>query len=224
MIIQSNFTLSRDLFDWCADSTAAVRSTPRRPRPTATARWASTTTTTRGAGGAAAAQRLRLVQGAVRHLRRCARPPRDYAPPQWVGLKFFNVYGPNEDHKGAMKSVVCQIWPKVGGGRQACSCSSSHHPDYQDGGQLRDFVYVARRRRRGRRGCSRTRGVNGVFNLGSGKARSFKDLADGDLRAPRAREPDIEYIDMPRGDARQVPVLHPGRHETACAPPATTRR
>ena len=47
---------------------------------------------------------------------RCARPSRDHAPRQWAGLKFFNVYGPNEGHKGGMKSVVAQIWPKVAAG------------------------------------------------------------------------------------------------------------
>ena len=63
------------------------------------------------------------------------------APAQWAGLKFFNVYGPNEDHKGGMKSVVAQIWPRIAAG-EGVKLFKSHHPDYDDGGQLRDFVYV----------------------------------------------------------------------------------
>src|SRR5665213_3310681 len=62
-------------------------------------------------------------------------------PKQWAGLKFFNVYGPNEDHKGAMKSVVAHIFPRAQKGEPA-RLFRSHRPDYPDGGQQRDFVYV----------------------------------------------------------------------------------
>jgi ADP-L-glycero-D-manno-heptose 6-epimerase len=93
-----------------------------------------------------------------------------------------------------MKSVVAQIWPKVAAG-QAVQLFRSHRPDYEDGGQLRDFVYV--------RDCAEvaawllaTPEVNGVFNLGSGKARSFADLARA-VFAAAGREPEIAYVDTP---------------------------
>ncbi len=115
-------------------------------------------------------------------------------PPQWAGLKFFNVYGPNEYHKGSMKSVVAQITPKILAGETA-KLFKSHHPDYADGGQLRDFVYVD--------DCVRvmlwlleTPRVNGLFNLGTGAARSFADLAHA-VFAALGQDPRIDYIDMP---------------------------
>lgn len=115
-------------------------------------------------------------------------------PPQWVGLKFFNVYGPNEYHKGTMKSVIAQITPKIAAGEPA-KLFTSHHPDYPDGGQLRDFVYVD--------DCVRvmlwlleTPKVNGIFNLGTGAARSFADLARA-VFAALGKEERIEFIEMP---------------------------
>jgi ADP-L-glycero-D-manno-heptose 6-epimerase len=116
------------------------------------------------------------------------------APPQWVGLKFFNVYGPNEYHKGSMKSVVAQIFPQASGGGSV-RLFRSHHPDYEDGGQLRDFIFVD--------DCVRVidwflgeRTASGLFNVGTGKARSFADLARA-VFAALGREPAIEYVDTP---------------------------
>jgi ADP-L-glycero-D-manno-heptose 6-epimerase len=115
-------------------------------------------------------------------------------PTQLVGLKFFNVYGPNEGHKGSMKSVVAQIWPKVAAG-ETVDLFRSHHPDYADGGQLRDFVYV--------RDVAKIivwlvehPDVNGLFNIGSGQARSFLDLATQVFVASR-KTPQIRYVDTP---------------------------
>jgi ADP-L-glycero-D-manno-heptose 6-epimerase len=115
-------------------------------------------------------------------------------PPQWAGLKFFNVYGPNEYHKGSMKSVIAKIHPVAAAG-EPVRLFRSHHPDYEDGGQLRDFVYVE--------DCvsvvdwlHRNEQVNGLFNVGTGKARSFVDLACAVFSA-LGREPRIEYIDTP---------------------------
>jgi ADP-L-glycero-D-manno-heptose 6-epimerase len=115
-------------------------------------------------------------------------------PPQWVGLKFFNVYGPNEYHKGAMQSVVAQKFPLVASGSPV-TLFRSHHPDFEDGGQLRDFVYVD--------DCVRvitwlldTPGVCGLFNLGSGQARSFRDLALA-IGAAAGRRVELEYIPTP---------------------------
>lgn len=115
-------------------------------------------------------------------------------PPQWVGLKFFNVYGPNEYHKGAQKSVAAQIFPDAKAGKPI-RLFRSHNPDYADGEQLRDFLWV---------GDSvdvmlwlyEHPEVNGLFNLGSGQARSFLDLANAMFHA-LGKEPNIEFIDTP---------------------------
>ncbi len=117
-------------------------------------------------------------------------------PPQWVGLKFFNVYGPNEHHKGAMRSVAAQIWPAVRDG-EAVRLFKSHSVDYADGGQLRDFVHV-RDAAEVVAWLLANEGVSGVYNLGSGAARSFADLAAAVFRAG-GRTPEIQYVDMPEG-------------------------
>lgn len=118
----------------------------------------------------------------------------DARPPQWAGLKFFNVYGPNEYHKGSMRSVVAQKYPLVAKG-QPVTLFRSHNPRYEDGGQLRDFVYV--------RDCVDVmlwllehRAVNGLFNLGSGRARSFLDLARA-IATAVGRELEVEFIPTP---------------------------
>lgn len=115
-------------------------------------------------------------------------------PEQCVGFKFFNVYGPNEYHKGGMRSVAHQIFPFAKRG-EAFSLFKSHHPDYEDGGQLRDFVWVG--------DCVDVMlwmldhpKVNGLFNMGSGHARSFADMAKAVYVAAGA-EPKITFRDMP---------------------------
>ncbi|MBX9589766.1 MAG: ADP-glyceromanno-heptose 6-epimerase [Hyphomonadaceae bacterium] len=115
-------------------------------------------------------------------------------PPQWAGLKFFNVYGPNEAHKNDMRSVVHKIYPKVALGEDI-ELFKSHDPRYADGGQLRDFIYV--------RDCVKivrwlleTPRVSGLFNVGTGEARSFHDLALA-VGAAVGRQPRIRYVDMP---------------------------
>jgi len=115
-------------------------------------------------------------------------------PPQWAGLKFFNVYGPNEYHKGDQMSVICKLHPQVVAGA-AARLFKSHHPDYEDGGQLRDFVWVG--------DCVDVMiwlydhpEVNGLFNVGTGKARSFKDLAEATFKA-NGKPAKIHYMDMP---------------------------
>jgi len=115
-------------------------------------------------------------------------------PPQWVGLKFFNVFGPNEYHKGSMQSVVAQKYPLVASG-QPITLFQSHHPGYPDGGQLRDFVYV--------RDCVdvvlwllEQPGVSGLFNLGTGRARSFADLATA-LAAAVGTPSHLEFVPTP---------------------------
>ena len=115
-------------------------------------------------------------------------------PPQCVGLKFFNVYGPNEYHKSGQTSVALKNFGEISDTGKAV-LYRSHHPDYADGGQLRDFVYV--------RDCVDVvlwllghPDVSGIFNVGSGQARSFADLVTALYRAVGC-EPTIDYIDMP---------------------------
>lgn len=116
------------------------------------------------------------------------------APKQHVGLKFFNVYGPNEYFKGSMASMVFHGYRQIqesGKIRLFKSCN----PDYADGGQLRDFVYV-------KDVCSviwwllQNEQVSGLFNVGTGRAQSFRELAEATFHA-LGLEPDIEYIEMP---------------------------
>jgi ADP-L-glycero-D-manno-heptose 6-epimerase len=116
------------------------------------------------------------------------------APPQWAGLKFFNVYGPNEYHKAGQISVALKNWREAKEASRAV-LFRSHNPNYADGGQLRDFVWVG--------DCTDvvlwlldTPRANGLFNVGTGKARSFKDLAGAVFRA-LGRAPVIEYVDTP---------------------------
>lgn len=192
-IVQSNFVLSRDLWDWCAEHGK------RLIYASSAATYGDGTFGFEGKDDLASLHALRPLNAygwskALFDIYAVREAHRGHAPAQWAGLKFFNVYGPNEDHKAGMKSVVAQIWPRIAAG-EGVKLFKSHHPDYEDGGQLRDFVYV--------RDVvdviawlAKSSAVNGIFNLGSGHARSFRDLAEATFRAVN-REPDIAYIDMP---------------------------
>jgi ADP-L-glycero-D-manno-heptose 6-epimerase len=192
-IMTANFALSRDLFRWCAEHGRRFI-------------YASSAATYGdGSQGFDDKSDLETLK-ALRPLNAygwskalfdifCVREEaKGRAPPGWTGLKFFNVFGPNEAHKGPMSSVVSQIWPRIAAG-EIVKLFRSENPDYPDGGQLRDFVYV-----RDVAQClawmARTGGVNGIFNLGSGQARSFADLARAAFQAA-GREPQIEYVDLP---------------------------
>lgn len=116
------------------------------------------------------------------------------APPFWAGLKFFNVYGPNEYHKGRMASVIFHAFNQI---RSAgfVKLFRSHRPDYADGEQLRDFVYV----KDVAEVCfwlMQQQPASGIYNLGTGLARSFKDLVKATFSALELDD-NIEYIDMP---------------------------
>jgi ADP-L-glycero-D-manno-heptose 6-epimerase len=193
LILRTNFTLSRDIWDWCA-----VRGV-RMIYASSAATYGDGESGFEDRDDPESLNALRPLnaygyskylfdQYAVR------QADRDEAPPQWAGLKFFNVYGPNEGHKGGMKSVVAQIWPKVQAG-ETVSLFRSHNPNYPDGGQLRDFVFVD-----DVVGIIlwllENEAVSGVFNAGSGQARSFADLARATFAAA-GKEPSIAYIDMP---------------------------
>ncbi len=115
-------------------------------------------------------------------------------PPYWAGLKFFNVYGPNEYHKGRMASVIFHSFnqaKKTGN----VKLFKSHRPDFADGQQLRDFIYV----KDIAKVCHwlmENKITSGLYNLGTGKARSFEDLVKATY-AGMGLKPMIEYIDMP---------------------------
>jgi len=118
----------------------------------------------------------------------------EHHPPFWAGMKFFNVYGPNEYHKGRMASVIFHSFLQIKENGKV-KLFRSHRPDFEDGMQLRDFVYV--------------KDVvdvlcfmmeklpsNGLYNLGTGKARAFLHLAQATFAALNTKE-NIEFIDTP---------------------------
>ena len=198
LIVESNFTLSRSLWQWCALNNARFI-------------YASSAATYGGGEegfsdkqdiDSLAKLRPLNAYGWSKHVfDRCiARTLHDKetanktVPIQWAGLKFFNVYGPNEYHKGEQMSVICKLYPQIKAGANA-KLFKSYHTDYKDGGQLRDFVYV--------KDCVdvmiwlyENQSVNGLFNIGTGKARSFVDLAKATFLAANMEEK-ITYIDMP---------------------------
>ncbi|HTN46959.1 MAG TPA: ADP-glyceromanno-heptose 6-epimerase [Flavipsychrobacter sp.] len=115
-------------------------------------------------------------------------------PPFWAGVKFFNVYGPNEYHKGRMASVIFHAYHQILKNGQV-KLFRSHHPDYKDGEQMRDFVYVKDVVRM----CywlMQKQPDNGLYNIGSGTARPFNDLVKA-IFATLSKEPVIQYIDTP---------------------------
>ena len=115
-------------------------------------------------------------------------------PPQWAGLKFFNVFGPNEYHKGAMMSVLATVFEQARDGKPV-KLFKSHRAGIADGDQRRDFIYVDDVVAVMQWLLAQPR-VSGLFNVGTGEARSFLDLTKA-LFAALGREPAVEYIDMP---------------------------
>jgi ADP-L-glycero-D-manno-heptose 6-epimerase len=116
------------------------------------------------------------------------------APPHWCGLKFFNVYGPNEYHKEGMASMVWHCFRQIQDAGKVRLFRSAHG-DYADGMQRRDFVYVKDAVNVVTHFLA-SRGTSGIFNVGSGKARTFKDLALA-VTTCQEFESSIEWIDMP---------------------------
>jgi ADP-L-glycero-D-manno-heptose 6-epimerase len=115
-------------------------------------------------------------------------------PPQWAGLKFFNVFGPNEYHKGTMMSVLARRFDDVKAGRPV-QLFKSHRDAIADGDQRRDFIYVDDVVRV-MMWLLATPQVSGLFNVGTGIARSFRDLMLA-AYAALGIKPNIEYIEMP---------------------------
>jgi len=193
LILRTNFSLSRDLWDWCALRDA------RLVYASSAATYGDGEQGFEDADDRESLSRLRPLNayGYSKYLfdqYAAKQADEGHAPSQWAGLKFFNVYGPNEYHKGGMKSVVAQIWPKVAAG-EPVTLFRSHNPNYANGGQMRDFVFVD--------DVVdiidwllETPAVSGVFNAGSGQARSFLDLANATFAAA-GKTPKVEYVDTP---------------------------
>lgn len=119
----------------------------------------------------------------------------DIHPPFWAGLKFFNVYGPNEYHKGRMASVIFHAFNQIQE-KGEMKLFRSHNPEYTDGGQLRDFIYV----KDIASVClflMNEKPTSSIYNLGSGTARTFLDLAMATFTALN-KSPNISFIDTPK--------------------------
>jgi ADP-L-glycero-D-manno-heptose 6-epimerase len=193
-LADSNIRATLDLLDWCTE--------------TQTPFIYASSAATYGDGGAgfddecspSALARLRplnaygwskhVVDRRIARLAQRGRP----LPPQWAGLKFFNVYGPNEYHKGSMQSVIAKNYALVKTA-QPLSLFRSYRPEYGDGGQMRDFIYVD--------DCVDVilwlvdhPQVSGLFNLGTGEARTWLELAHA-LFAAAGQPSNIRFIDMP---------------------------
>ena len=116
-------------------------------------------------------------------------------PPFWAGLKFFNIYGPNEYHKGRMASVIWHSFNQIKKDGLV-KLFRSHRPDFKDGEQLRDFVYVKDLVKVIYWMMQNQQIPSGLYNLGTGSARSFYDLASSTFRGLDL-EPNISFVDMP---------------------------
>ena len=140
-------------------------------------------------------------------------------PPFWAGMKFFNVYGPNEFHKGRMASVIFHAFRQIRETGQV-KLFRSHHPDFEDGKQLRDFIYV-KDVVKVLQFMREHRPESGLYNLGTGKARTFLDLAKATFAALEI-EPKINFVDTPMDirdkyqyftEARMIKLLDAGYNQ-----------
>ncbi|MDC0033209.1 ADP-glyceromanno-heptose 6-epimerase [Alphaproteobacteria bacterium] len=196
LIVESNFRLSRDLWLQCARqripliyaSSAATYGDGRQGFDDNGTRQALSALTPLNPYGWSKHLFDRWIAKQIDHSRMAQKPP------HWAGLKFFNVYGPNEYHKAGQISVALKTFREVSDGGSAV-LFRSHHPDFEDGGQMRDFIWVD--------DCvdvmvwlMEHRSASGLFNIGTGKARSFADLAHAIFKALN-RQPEIRYIDTP---------------------------
>jgi ADP-L-glycero-D-manno-heptose 6-epimerase len=210
LVMENNFKLSLRLLDWCTEH--------RIPFIYAS----SAATYGDGAQGfdddwsPAALQKLRPMNlyGWSKHLfdqvvgERYAK--KDNLPPHWAGLKFFNVYGPNEFHKGHMASVLAKVFDGAKAG-QPVKLFKSHREGIADGDQRRDFIYVddAVAVLLWLLNAST---VNGIFNVGTGKAESFRDMITAMFKA-LGRAPNIDYVDMPESIRGQYQYFTQGSVE-----------
>jgi ADP-L-glycero-D-manno-heptose 6-epimerase len=213
-VIETNFRLSLRLLDWCtAHATPFIYAS-------------SAATYGDGVEGfsddpsLAALKTLRPMNlyGWSKHLfdmAVAARAERDGdLPPQCAGLKFFNVFGPNEYHKGTMASVLARRFDDVKAGRPV-QLFKSHRDGIADGDQRRDFIYVDDVVRV-MMWLLATPSVSGLFNVGTGKARSFKDLMLA-AYAALGTSPNIQYIDMPEAIRGSYQYFTQGEVDRLCS-------
>jgi ADP-L-glycero-D-manno-heptose 6-epimerase len=194
LVMDVNFRLSLHLLDWCT--------TARTPfiYASSAATYGDGTDGFDDDNSPSALRRLRPMNlyGWSKHLFDLAVVERqkrgERMPPQWAGLKFFNVFGPNEYHKGAMASVLCRVFDGAKAGHPV-QLFKSHKEGIADGNQQRDFIYIDDAVSVVR-WLQETPSVSGIFNVGTGKARSFRDMIAAMFKA-LGREPNIQYIDMP---------------------------
>jgi ADP-L-glycero-D-manno-heptose 6-epimerase len=194
LVIETNFRLSMRLLDWCtATATSFIYAS-------SAATYGNGEQGFDDDGSVEALKRLRPMNlyGWSKNLFDLAVAERaakgDKLPPQCAGLKFFNVFGPNEYHKGTMMSVLARRFDDVKAGRTV-QLFKSHRDGIADGDQRRDFIYVDDVVRV-MMWLLATPSVSGIFNVGTGTARSFKDLILSAYAALGSR-PNIEYVDMP---------------------------
>ena len=194
LVIETNFRLPLRLLDWAT----ATRTPFIYASSAATYGDGQEGYSDDWANGALKLLRPRNLYGWSKHLfdlavvERVAR--KEKLPPQWAGLKFFNVFGPNEYHKGEMMSLVAKNFDDAKNGK-AVRLFKSLHADVADGGQKRDFIYVEDAVAV-MRWLVETPRVSGIFNVGTGQARTFRDLIAA-LFAALGNAPAMEYIDMP---------------------------
>ena len=210
LVMENNFRLSMRLLDWCT-----VTRTPFV--------YASSAATY-GDGSHGfdddwsldALRRLKPMNlyGWSKHLFDLAvvdrHTKKEKMPPHWVGLKFFNVYGPNEYHKGHMASILAKVFDIAKAG-QPVRLFKSHREGIADGDQRRDFIYVDDAISV-LRWFLEASGISGIFNVGTGKAESFRDMIAAmfkSLHLPLT----IEYIDMPETIRQQYQYFTEARVE-----------
>ena len=194
LVIETNFRLPLRLLEWSAATrTPFIYASSAATYGDGQAGYSDDWT-----NGALKRLRPRNLYGWSKHLfdlavvERAAR--KDKLPPQWIGLKFFNVFGPNEYHKGEMMSLLAKNFDDAKAGKTVRLFKSTR-AGIADGEQKRDFIYVEDAVAV-MRWLIETPAVSGIFNVGTGKARAFRDLI-GALFGALGREPVIEYTDMP---------------------------
>src|SRR5690348_3897003 len=193
-VIENNFRLSLRLLDWCTAARtpfiyASSAATYGDGQAGYSDDWTSGALTRLKPMNLYGWSKQLFDLAVVERLRRG-----DKLPPQWAGLKFFNVFGPNEYHKGEMMSLVAKRFDDAKAGKPIV-LFKSHRAGIGDGEQRRDFISVDDAVAVVR-WLIDTPKVNGIYNVGTGKAESFRDLMTA-LLAALGRAPDIAYVDMP---------------------------
>ena len=213
-IMENNFRLSLRLLDWCT----ATRTPFIYASSAATYGDGEQGYSDDWSNGALKRLKPMNLYGWSKHLFDLAVAERvrrkDPLPPQWAGLKFFNVFGPNEYHKGEMMSLVAKRFDEAKAGKPI-RLFKSHRPGIADGEQKRDFIYVDDAIAVVR-WLMETPAVSGIFNVGTGQARSFRDLMTAMFAALGRAARDRIYRHAGR-DPRQLSIFHPSGDRQSAA-------